>query len=154
MIYCKYALIILSIFFFYQSSVAQTSRSNLNKQVKFCKDEVERLEKEIDGCKKLLDVQNQKVTDLKDTIVSKEADKAELNKQIVDLQSASVILLEVAQNLEEQDQPLEALKIYQLIKDIYPGTLESSSALFRIRKIHGKIRSSKKEEKKKKKKKK
>lgn len=122
-------------------SSAQTSKTDLNNQIRFCKKEVDQLEKQVDKYEGLMEIQHTEVKSLKDTILVRENTIESLESKIVDLESASVILLDVARSLEEQEKPLEALKIYKLIKEIYPGTLESSSATFRIRKIHKDLRS-------------
>lgn len=121
------------------SVLAQQSKT-LQKQVDFCSDEVKKLENELVNYKAILEKQQAEITSLKQEIVNKESEKDNLNEKIVDLESASVVLLKVATKLEEQDKLIEALDIYKLITEIYPGTLESSSANFKIRKIHGILR--------------
>lgn len=120
-------------------ALAQQNK-NLQKQVDFCSDEVKNLEAEVKNYKAILEKQQAEITSLKQEIVDKEGEKENLNEKIVDLESASVVLLKVATTLEEQDKLIEALDIYKLITEIYPGTLESSSANFKIRKIHGILR--------------
>ncbi len=122
-------------------ATAQTTKADLNNQIRFCKQEVSSLEKQVDKYEGLMEIQHTEVKSLKDTILIRDSKIQHLESKIVDLESASVILLDVARSLEEQEKQLEALKIYKLIKEIYPGTLESSSATFRIRKIHKDLRS-------------
>ena len=119
----------------------QTSHKNLKNQVSFCKEEVERLEGEVDNYKQLLKEQDTAVRNLKIQLEEREEEKVVLETKVVDLESASVVLLDVGLGLEKDEKYVEALKMYKLIKNIYPGTLESSSATFRIKKIHQLLRS-------------
>jgi TolA-binding protein len=128
----------LSLCFF---TLAQTTKADLNNQISFCRQEVSKLETQVNKYEGLMEVQHAEVKSLKDTILIRDSKIHHLESKIVDLESAAVILLDVARSLEEQDKELEALKIYKLIKEIYPGTLDSSSATFRIRKIHKDLRS-------------
>ncbi len=129
--------IILSILLSLITFIGLTQQYNtLEKQIEFCGKEVENLELELANYKLILEKQQVQITSLKRDIISKEEDKKSLNEKIVDLESASVVLLKVGTTLESQDKLIEALDIFKLITEIYPGTLESSAANFKIKKIH------------------
>lgn len=143
MIYCKQAIVATLVLFVVPNLFSQSTKGQLEHQVKFCKTEVLRLESEVTNYKDLLEEQYHRVQELKDTIVTKESERSLLKERISELESASVILLDIARDMEAEGKEVEALKMYKLITEVYPGTLESSSAQFRIKKIYRNLRNKK-----------
>ncbi len=112
------------------------SNNLLKQQVSFCSQVVQGQEKEIHDLQYVLEIQDSVIIALKKELVKKESDKINLNEKIVDLESASLVLSQVATRLEAQNKLIEAHDIYKLITEIYPGTIASSTAHSHIRKIH------------------
>ena len=127
----------------YVNSFAQ---SNLQHQVGYCKSEVERLEKEVDKLKMLLEVQNTELVDLKSLIIKKNREIESLNEEIDKLNSNSEYFLKLAAKLEEAGDYRNAMETYKLLIKCYPSSMESISSRLKVKEMTDKIIADKKEQ--------
>jgi len=122
----KYLLIFtLSLMGF--ASFAQTQ-----SQLNFCRLEAEKLEKEVDKYKELLEIQNEDLMQLKLRIVDLNRDIKVLNHEKKELNRVSESLMDLALKYEGREKFREAMDIYRILIKTFPTTLDAAASKIKV----------------------
>jgi TolA-binding protein len=122
----KYVLAFV-LFFVGFVSLAQTQ-----SQLNYCKLEAERLEKEVEKYKGLLEIQNADLMELKLRIVDLNREIKILNHEKKELNKVSESLMDLALKYEERGKFREAMDIYRILIKTFPTTLDAAASKIKV----------------------
>ena len=113
-------------------SVFSQSVGDLKSQLKFCKQESGKFEKDLATYKSLLEIQGDQILELKIQLQDQESEIKNLEAQNKSLEAVSLSLLELGMGYEEDGKTEEAIEIYKLLMRNYPHSMDSISAKMKI----------------------
>lgn len=127
----KFVLYVIISFGFTFFNYAQ-STSELRSQLKFCKQESGKFEKDLATYKSLLEIQGEQILELKIKIQDQESKIKNLTAENNNLDEVSIKLLELGMEYEADGKHKEAIQIYKLLMRSYPHSMDSISAKMKI----------------------
>ena len=127
----KIALFITFTFGFITINFSQ-SMGDLKSQLKYCKQESGKFERDLTTYKSLLEIQGEQILELKLQIQDQKSTIKNLQAENESLEAISLSLLELGMGYEENGKTEEAIEIYKLLMRSYPHSMDAISARMKI----------------------